>query len=233
MEQTIYRKFWESKNMISIAKIKRLLSWVIIIGIVITVIAAVAHICVKSHWKMRLDCAPFRGNAIAPFCDSGTNLWGYINRQGEWVIQPLFEEARELMYGHMAVKHEGKWGLIDKTGKFVIPPNFDIPPEIFSEGLCLVVDNDGKIGYFNENDSWQIPPQFEDGTGFSEGLAGVKINGKWGFINTNGTIIIPAIYKKIETLFENNTAKVLRDDGQWIKINKKGEVLEILNNSDQ
>lgn len=33
--------------------------------------------------------------------------------------------------------------------------------------------------------------------GFSEGLSGVKLNGKWGFINECGEEVIPLIYDKV------------------------------------
>ncbi len=45
--------------------------------------------------------------------------------------------------------------------------------------LYLVVQN-GRAGYIRGDGSLAIPPQFEDGHGFSDGLAGVSVNGRWG-----------------------------------------------------
>lgn len=39
-----------------------------------------------------------------------------------------------------------------------------------------------------------IAPQYEDGFVFSDGLAAVKKNGKWGYINTKGDVVIDFIY---------------------------------------
>lgn len=39
-----------------------------------------------------------------------------------------------------------------------------------------------------------IKPQYEDAQGFSDGLAAVKKNGKWGYIDTDGKVVIPFRY---------------------------------------
>ncbi|EMU6300714.1 WG repeat-containing protein, partial [Campylobacter coli] len=35
-----------------------------------------------------------------------------------------------------------------------------------------------------------IEPKFDDAWNFNEGLAGVELNGKWGFIDKSGKIVI-------------------------------------------
>ncbi|WP_408022395.1 WG repeat-containing protein [Sphingobacterium sp. ML3W] len=42
-----------------------------------------------------------------------------------------------------------------------------------------------------------IPVQFSNTTFFSEGIAGVEINDKWGFINTSRKIVVQPVYDKI------------------------------------
>ena len=44
-----------------------------------------------------------------------------------------------------------------------------------------------KWGYCDWNKKIVIPVQYDDAWLFSEGLALVKVNGKWGFIDTKGT----------------------------------------------
>jgi hypothetical protein len=50
--------------------------------------------------------------------------WGFINRTGAFVIEPVFESARSFSAGLAAVQSSGKWGYIDRTGKWVIPPRY-------------------------------------------------------------------------------------------------------------
>ena len=44
----------------------------------------------------------------------------------------------------------------------------------------------GKWGYVDPNDKIAIPPHYDDATPFTEGLAGVKIGEKWGYIDKTG-----------------------------------------------
>ncbi len=50
-----------------------------------------------------------------------------------------------------------------------------------------------------------IPPQFEEVDAFSEGLAAVKIKGKWGYINSDGELVIKPKFTKAGP-FKNDRA---------------------------
>lgn len=50
-----------------------------------------------------------------------------------------------------------------------------------SEGL-FPVRNNNQYGFVDNKGEWVYSPQFEDAKPFSEGLAAVKVGGKWGFI---------------------------------------------------
>ena len=52
-----------------------------------------------------------------------------------------------------------------------------------------------------------IPAKYDVAWPFNEGLARVKINGKWGFIDKTDTIVIPAKYDDAWT-FSNGKALV-------------------------
>ena len=75
----------------------------------------------------------------------------------------------------------GKFGYyIDKTGKEVIPLKYDL-----------------KYDYDNMRDSGD----------FSEGLASVKLNGKFGYIDKTGKEIVPLKYDAVRS-FESGLARV-------------------------
>ncbi|MCP4589425.1 MAG: WG repeat-containing protein, partial [bacterium] len=56
---------------------------------------------------------------------SSGGLYGYINREGEWAIQPEFYVVQPFSEGRAPVMIDGKWGYIDETGDVVIPPRYD------------------------------------------------------------------------------------------------------------
>ena len=64
--------------------------------------------------------------------------WGFIDKQGNEVIEPRFPGAGAFSEGLAAVQVEGLWGYIDRNGQMVIEPQYEIANE-FSEGLAVVV----------------------------------------------------------------------------------------------
>ena len=60
---------------------------------------------------------------------------------------------------------------------------------------------------------------------FSEGIAAVKKNGKWGFIDINGIIVVPCEYDKIEHSFEDGSGRMIKDDNVFV-FNKSGILVD-------
>lgn len=63
---------------------------------------------------------------------SGRQLWnlrsldnkkvGYIDRRGNWAIEPVFDEAHTF-YGEVAAaRFNGQWGMVDKDGHWKQAP---------------------------------------------------------------------------------------------------------------
>jgi hypothetical protein len=51
--------------------------------------------------------------------------WGFISKEGDFIVEPQYDEAYEFCEGLAPVKTGDKWGYIDKEGKFIIEPQFD------------------------------------------------------------------------------------------------------------
>ena len=56
----------------------------------------------------------------------------------------------------------------------------------YYEGLAMVVDKNYKRCFIDKKGNVVIPCKWSDTKGFSEGLAAVRENGKWGFIDKKG-----------------------------------------------
>lgn len=69
-----------------------------------------------------------------------------------------------------------------------------------------------------------IKPKFQKAHNFSEGLASVKINGKWGYINNKGQVVIKAEYEEAAYEFSNGYAQVSKN-GKWGNIDKEGNIV--------
>lgn len=141
---------------------------------------------------------------------------GYINQQGKFVInRPQFDTyvsgnfssglaAVELNEGQCSAVNYCDYSYINKTGDVVIKsPEDDVDftgAESFSEGLATVATSGGgrdaggwypatNWGYLDRNGKFVISPQFDHAGSFAEGLAPVKIEGKYGYISLGARII--------------------------------------------
>lgn len=173
---------------------------------------------------------------------------GYIDMSGNVVIKPQFEDAYSFSEGLAAVKIKVIWGFIDITGNIVIEPQF-FKVRSFKKGLaqfelgrewCLinkrgeVLDIIGgwspfKIKILDYGGYSTTAFMFEEIKSFQEGLAAVRIEGKWGYIDTTGYIVIKPqfkddTYSHILYDFSEGFAPVKIKD-KWGFINTTGRVV--------
>lgn len=131
--------------------------------------------------------------------------YAYVNQSAQLVIEPQFDEAGKFSEGFAPVKVDKKWGFINLKGQISISPQYDMVGESFS-----LHDEKPEGDDYNDYSS-----------SFSEGLAGVKLKGKWGFINPSGKLVIPYKFEKFQK-FSGGVATV-RVGGLWGVINPEGK----------
>ncbi len=161
-----------------------------------------------------------------------------INKLGSEVNVPyhfVFPYSEDLA----AVEtQKGDFGYMDTLGNLAIPIQSGRKyGGSFSEGLAVVsdtlpnlsyIDRMGKVllwygnatqkgGHYGTDLTEMLIQEVHT---FSEGRAAVRQNGKWGFINTNGTVVVPFDYDEV-TRFSEGVAAV-KAQGVWQYINKAG-----------
>lgn len=80
-----------------------------------------------------------------------------------------------------------------------------------------------KLGEIDKTGKVVINPQFDWAFNFSEGLAAVKIDGKYGYINKAGTVVIYPQFDVAEN-FSDGFA-VVEIEGKWGCINSTGKII--------
>lgn len=149
------------------------------------------------------------------------DLFGYINKSGEYVIQPQFEKA-DSFSGKMApAMKDKKWGFINTSGEWVIQPEYD-RVKAFNSGYALVFQND-QWKYINTKGETLSTPATEKYYDFDNGVAIIRSGEKIGLIDTNGKTIIEPKYDEIKG-FNNGHAK-FKSGENWGLLNAKGEVV--------
>lgn len=64
-----------------------------------------------------------RKNIPTSVCEN--DLYGYIDEQGKYLIEPAYTDASNFQYGIAVVEFEdGNWGTIDEAGKVLFKKDF-------------------------------------------------------------------------------------------------------------
>lgn len=185
-------------------------------------------------------------------------LWGFVKTDGEFAIQPQFEQTLWFSDGRAPVRVGGLWGYVDKTGTLVIPAQY-LSATLFEKGRAFVrldkesmaIDRNGestsrdpdelipeqrmgKWGFVTPDGTVAVDFRFDGVQGFSEGLSGVQVGERWGFIDRRGRLVIPADFEDGHAVppgapragppvgsFREGLAAVYRD-GSWRFIDAKG-----------
>jgi hypothetical protein len=147
---------------------------------------------------------------------------GYINDRGETMIPFIFDEASVFFEGMARVKMNGMYGFINTSGQVVIPCTYSFA-SYFHSGMARVEQN-GKVGFVDRSGNTVINFIYLNGGDFIEGLAPVQNEeGKWGFINAQGTYVIQPSFIKAES-FKNGEA-IVHDGEKILYINTQGKTL--------
>lgn len=152
--------------------------------------------------------------------------YGYVNTQYKQVLEGYLD-ASNFVNGISAVKVSEGWGLIDTTGKFVTK---DFYQEIkldedkiagfgnvvfakVNEGYIMLGTNGKQIG----------KGIFEDVKPFNRGIyAAVKVNGKWGYVDVQGNIVIEPQFEDAKSFGEQLGA--VCKEGKWGFVTPTGRV---------
>jgi len=120
-----------------------------------------------------------------------SDKWGYVDKNGKMLIAPKYNRAYPFSDGLALVLGENnKWGYIDQKGNYVVQPQY-ANASCFSEHLAFVTQPGGYIQCIGTEGKTIF--DLKDATfasHFSEGMAVVEIDGKFGFIDKTGKIVI-------------------------------------------
>ena len=152
--------------------------------------------------------------------EEGKSKVGFVNKSGEVVINPQFDNAELFSEGLAAVKQGDRWGFIDKSGNIVINPQFDKVGNFKDKKAPFRLGK--QWGFIDKKGGYVINPQFEYADVFSEGLAVIRSGSGFGYITENGKMEINPQFLAAES-FQNGMALV-NQGLRFGYINKKGKI---------
>lgn len=174
----------------------------------------------------------------------GTFLWyrelyGYIDKAGNWIIRPAYPEAHPFFEGLGRVRPSGVnkgragilWagllGYVDTTGKMAIPAQFAQAKD-FHEGLAAVSKDGRRWGYIDKSGKMVIQPMFSYANDFHEGRAAVSEDGgSEGHIDRVGNWTTSPKYATAYEFAEGLASITTVFEGKWKSgfVNRKGVVI--------
>ncbi|WP_459195439.1 WG repeat-containing protein [Wukongibacter baidiensis] len=107
------------------------------------------------------------------------------------------------------VIEEDKLGFINIKGEEIIKPEYDSENYSFSKE-CMAVSQNNQMFYIDEEGERIGDLVFEDANSFTNGLAEVKLDGKWGVVDRTGEIVVPCIFEEVY-VYRNGLARVSKN----------------------
>jgi hypothetical protein len=176
-----------------------------------------------------------------PFNESRREYkYGFINHIGQFKIKPTFSNVDNFNYCVAAVKQNNRWGLIDTEGNFLMTPQFEHKPTYLGFGLVRVeaekrtvkenvaVKINGTIrnkeisryksryGIMNLQGSWIGPPDKSFIGDFNEGMLHFEQNGKSGFMDTTGKVVIEPKFDSAMPFVNDQSYVTIGDEQGYI-----------------
>lgn len=166
----------------------------------------------------------------APIKKIGGTKWGYINKKGNYELEPIYDYAENFQNNNLAIiLINEEYAVIDKNGNYIIGP-LKGTIDGFSEGRAIIrckngskmINEAGNVlfeidGFINSlyegrsvfTQKSNIPNDYTD---------------RYGYLDKDGNIVIPAKYKYASS-FRNGKAIVKIDENNYALIDPNGEIL--------
>jgi hypothetical protein len=159
------------------------------------------------------------------------SLIGLKKTDGKIITEPSYTYVSDFLYdGKLALVSKGELsGIINAEGKIIIPLEYNyiggINEKLFF-ACHLTVEKEKEVyncALINNLNSRLTAFEYDNYNVLTNGLIGVRKNGKWGYIDYKGKLKIPLNFDKI-SFFENNKS-IVEIDKELFYIDEKGTVL--------
>jgi hypothetical protein len=168
-------------------------------------------------------------DGVALVMNAENKLYGFIDQSGVFTVPPKYRFAYSFSEGLAYVEANEQHFFIDRNGKRCLELK-NAKSFAFSEGLAMAktLTTPPKVGFVDKSGNWAIEAKFDCpktffGGGFSEGLCGVLIGSKFGFIDHEGKVVVDPKFDNAGD-FRQGIARVIVD-GEVRYIDRNGKHL--------
>ena len=161
--------------------------------------------------------------------------WGFINIEGTPVLPVEYDFVGKRNENFSVIRKDLNWGLFNLVTHEV--KTFENASCLgpCNNGLCRInvggtysletkKISGGKWGYLAPDKGIVIATKYSDAHSFSDSMAAVKMNDKWGFINIKGDLIVPCEYDEVYSSFSKGKGELLKNNYIYV-FDKEGKNL--------
>lgn len=181
---------------------------------------------VQAFFPEEVENARAIEDGVLPVLSGGS--WKYYDSAAPGFILESYEDASSFADGIAAVKENGSWKLMDRSGNTVGGTAFE-DIKLYGSGEYLhdgifVAKSGGTYGLYNQKAEFVAGITCSDMDVYMDGgIAYQDQNGKWGFFNKKGEVMIEPRFDGAKS-FSNGLAAVCMD-GEWGFIDSSGEIV--------
>lgn len=158
----------------------------------------------------------------ALYCEDAK--WGVVDTNGAMILPFEYEFLREFKNGHIAGIKKGIWGLWDTKNQPKLEQTYNhmqfLPNS--DSNLYQITQYVSRYGCVDTHARLIIPIDYERIRQLSDGSLGVKKDGKWGFVASDGHKISECEYDEIHDFCQERAAVLKK--GRWGFIDKSGRL---------
>ena len=157
---------------------------------------------------------------------SSGKLWFLVDKKGRRISDAYDTEITRASNHYYRVSKKSGMGLINDQGKEVIAFDYDYTGT-YEDGAMFFAKKGEKVNYFNPEGKKIDVSAYDYVGNFRNGRASVYVKGKgFGMIDYSGKLVIPTIYERSSSGFENNANRAaMYKAGKCGIINRRGEVV--------
>lgn len=153
-------------------------------------------------------------------------LYGLLDIDGKTILEPKYDYIGTFEFGKVVFINDEKYGILDSTGKEIIPATHDMITSI-TEKHFVGLNKEMEFALFAISTNKRVSDFYDIVSSTAEpSLFAVSKDDQYGYINTNGEVVIPIKYEHV-TWHENNLIEVFDNDTEdHLWYNVKGEIVE-------
>ncbi len=149
-------------------------------------------------------------------------IWGFMNPKGQVVIPAKFNEVRDFHEGLAAFRQGYLWGYLTPSGEIAIPAAY-LEAYPFSHHLARVITDEGRTLFITPSGKSAFDLHCSEAGNFRNGLAKIRQNGKVGYIDTLGQVVIAPKYEEgfefnmgVTTVVSNKKFGLIDTSGRYL-----------------